>query len=62
MKEGKKVTEVKSIQLDGENINEVEKGKQVAVAFPNVMVGRQINTRDVLYSIINEEEFIKMVK
>lgn len=60
MKEGKKITEVKSIQLDGENIKEVEKGKQVAVAFPNVMVGRQINTGDVLFSLINEEDFKKL--
>ena len=60
MKDGKKITEAKSIQLDGENTNEVDKGKQVAVAFPNVMVGRQINTGDVLYSLINEEEFKKL--
>lgn len=60
MKDGKKITEVKSIQLDGENINEVEKGKQVAVAFPNVIVGRQISTGDVLYSLINEEDFKKL--
>ena len=57
MKEGKKITEVKSIQEDGENINEVGKGKQVAVAFPNVTVGRQIHTSDILYSLINEEDF-----
>jgi len=60
MKNGKKITDVKSIQLDGETINEARVGQQVAVAFPNVVVGRQINTGDILYSLINEEEFKKL--
>lgn len=62
MKEGKEITEVKSIQEQGKNIPEAEKGKEVAVSFLKVMVGRQINSGDILYSSINEEEFRKLKK
>jgi len=57
---GQRVTEVKSLQLDKKSVSEGEKGKQLAVAMPNVTVGRQINEGDTLYSYINEEEFRKI--
>lgn len=57
---GKRVTEVKSIQEEGKNVNEVCKGKQVAVSLPGVIVGRQIIEGQVLVSDINEEEFRKL--
>jgi len=60
MKNGRLVTEVKEIQLDGETIKEAAKGKQVAVAFPKVTFGRQICDGDILYSSINEDEFRKL--
>ena len=62
MKNGKKVAEAKTIQLDGENINEAGKGKQVAVAFPNVTIGRQINSEDIMYSFVSENEFRQLKK
>ncbi|MEK6974542.1 MAG: translation initiation factor IF-2 [Nanoarchaeota archaeon] len=62
MKEGKEITEVKGIQEQGKNIPEAAKGKEVAVSFIKVIVGRQINSGDVLYSSINEEEFRKLKK
>ena len=58
--EGREITEVKSIQMEKENVSEAAKGKQVAVSLPNVTVGRQINGNDILYSSIPEEEFRKM--
>lgn len=60
--DGKTITHVKSIQHDQESIEKAEKGKQVAVSFPNVTVGRQIKEGDVLYSAIPEEDFRKMKK
>lgn len=58
MKEnGKILTQVKEIQLEKKSINEVEKGKQVAVSLPKVTVGRQIFEEDILYSFIPEEDF-----
>ncbi|MEK6948592.1 MAG: translation initiation factor IF-2, partial [Nanoarchaeota archaeon] len=59
-KDGNRITEAKSIQENQENINEAEKGKQVAVSFPKVTVGRQIFEGDILYSAIPEEHFRKL--
>ena len=62
MKNGKQVAVVKSIQYEKENINEVNSGKQVAVSIPNVIIGRQINEGDILYSDIPERDFIQLKK
>lgn len=59
-KDGKRITEIKSIQIDQENVNEAERGKQVAVSLPKVTVGRQINESDILYSAVPEEDFRKL--
>lgn len=59
-KEGKRITAIKSMQLEKEDIHTAEKGKQVAVAMEKVMVGRQIQEGDVLYSAIPEEDFKKL--
>ncbi|MBI3035933.1 translation initiation factor IF-2 [Candidatus Woesearchaeota archaeon] len=58
--DGAAITEAKSIQHEQENIEKVEKGKQVAVSLPSVTVGRQIREEDILYSVIPEEHFRKM--
>ncbi|HJN57339.1 MAG: translation initiation factor IF-2 [Candidatus Woesearchaeota archaeon] len=59
-KNGITITEAKSIQHEQENIEKAEKGKQVAVSMPKVMVGRQINEGDILYSAIPEDDFKKL--
>ena len=59
-KDGKKITEIKSIKENQENINEAEKGKQVAISLPKVTVGRQINEGDILYSAVPEGDFMKL--
>ncbi len=58
--DGKKITEVKSMQMEQENIEEAEKGKQVAVSMEGVTVGRQINEGDILYSSTPEKDFRKL--
>ncbi|MBI5389472.1 translation initiation factor IF-2 [Candidatus Woesearchaeota archaeon] len=58
--EGRIITSVKSIQSEKENLTTVERGKQVAVSFEGVMVGRQINEQDILYAAINEEEYQRL--
>ncbi len=61
MKEdGKEITEVKSMQMDQENIEKAERGKQVAVSMEGVTIGRQINEGDILYSSIPESDFRKL--
>ncbi len=59
-KEGKTITSVKSMQKEQESVNRAEKGEQLAVAYSDVTVGRQINGGDLLYSAIPEEHFRKM--
>ncbi len=61
-KNNKKLTEVKAIQEEGKNISEAEKGKQVAVSLPGIIAGRQVKEKDILYSIITQEEFKKLKK
>ena len=60
MKDGKTITQVKSIQHEKESVNAAEQGKQVALAMEGVMVGRQINEGDILYSAIPEDDFRKL--
>ena len=62
MKTGRTLTNVKAIQSEGENLNRVEQGKEVAVSLPDVMCGRQINGNDILYSAIPEDDFRKLKK
>lgn len=60
MKEdGVAITEAKSMQEEQESIEKAEKGKRIAVSFPNVTIGRQIREEDTLYSAIPEEQFRK---
>jgi len=58
--DGSKLSEVKSIQSEGKNVNEAERGKQVAVSIPGVIAFRQIHENDVIISDINEEDFKKL--
>lgn len=55
--DGSKVGVIKSMQLEGTNIREAEKGKQVAISLPGVTVGRQVKEGDVMVSDITEEQF-----
>ncbi|NQU78712.1 translation initiation factor IF-2 [Candidatus Woesearchaeota archaeon] len=60
MKDGNNISTVKSIQHEKDTMSSIGAGKQVAVALPNVTVGRQINENDVLYSGIPEPDFRKL--
>ncbi len=55
--EGRELTVVKGLQHEQENIDKAERGKQVAAAMPNVIIGRQLHEGDILYSSIPEEHF-----
>src|SRR3989344_9506601 len=58
-RDGSKAGSSKSLQLEGEPIQEADKGKEVALAIPGVIVGRQIKEDDILLSDLTEKEFIK---
>ncbi len=60
MKNGKQITVIKSMKEGSENVSEAKAGKQLAVAYDNVTVGRQIFEGDILYSNIPEDHFRKL--
>lgn len=62
MKQDKKITTVKGIQLEKENISKATQGKQVAISLEHVTMGRQIHENDILYSAIPEEDFRQLKK
>ncbi len=53
------LTAVKGMQQEQENIASAEKGKQIAVSLPDVIIGRQVKEGDILYSHIPEDDFKK---
>jgi len=55
--DGTMLASVKSMQSEQKNVEKAEKGQEVAVALPDVTVGRQINEGDVLFSAVPEEDF-----
>ena len=57
---GRPLTKIKSIQVEGENMQRVEQGKQAAVSLPGVTVGRQIFENSILYVDIPEDDFRKL--
>jgi len=59
-KDGKDITEVKSMQKEQETAEFADKKDQVAISMPGVTIGRQIMEGDILYSSIPEEDFKKL--
>ena len=56
-KDGKLIGRIKGIQKNKENVSFAEKGEQVAVAIEGVMIGRQLDEEDEVYTYITEEEY-----
>ncbi|MCA9478319.1 MAG: translation initiation factor IF-2 [Nanoarchaeota archaeon] len=59
---GNKLSFIKEIQLNKENVKEVGKGKQVAVAIPNVTAGRQVHEGDIIYSDVSPPDYREFKK
>jgi translation initiation factor 5B len=51
---------IKGVQDAGKNLNEANIGEQVAIAMPNITIGRQIKEGDTLYSDMTETEFKRL--
>ena len=58
--QGKRISQVKSMEESQESLTVAEQGKQVAMAMDGVTVGRQINEGDYLYTDIPEGDFKKL--
>ncbi|MFA5141507.1 MAG: translation initiation factor IF-2 [Candidatus Woesearchaeota archaeon] len=61
-KEGMTITTAKEMQENKENICEAKQGKQVAVSYDKITMGRQAMEGDFLYSAMPEEDFRKLKK
>lgn len=57
--EGKILSDLKGIQQEQEIVEKAEKGKQVAISLPDVVVGRQIREGDILLTAVPEDHFRK---
>jgi translation initiation factor 5B len=60
--DGRLLGTVKSLQSEQESISRAERGKQVALAMDGIIVGRQVNEGDILYSDVPEDDFRKLKK
>ena len=58
--DAKEITKVSGIQVDKENVSELDTGKQAAVSFDNIIIGRHVNEGEILFSCIPEEHFKKL--
>jgi translation initiation factor 5B len=54
------IDKVKNIQAENKGISQATPGQEVAISLPNTTYGRQIKEDDVLYSSLNEQEFLKL--
>lgn len=56
-KPGEHLTTVRGIQMDSKSIKTAPAGKRVAVSLDKVIIGRQLNEGDELYSCLSEDDF-----
>ena len=54
--DGKIVGRIKEIQSEGKIIKEAKEGERVAISMEEVTFGRQITDKDVLISLVSEED------
>jgi len=60
--DGSKGGEIKSIQLDGDNVSEAKLHDEVAISLPGITVGRHVVEDTILYTDIPEADFVKLKK
>lgn len=56
-KEGRTLTNIKSMERAKESVQTAKRGEQLALSLPGVTAGRQIFEHDIIYSAIPEEQF-----
>jgi translation initiation factor 5B len=58
--ENEEIDKVKVIQAESKSLDKATQGQEVAISLPNVTYGRQIKEDDILYSSLNEQEFLRL--
>ncbi len=59
---GKRCGKIKSIQKDNKSVSKAEQGEQVAISISGIMIGRQVNEGDTLFTNIPLKEIPKLDK
>ncbi len=54
---GNKLTVLKSMQRENENVSKAKKKDQIAAQLPNIMAGRHLNEADIIYTDMSEDDF-----
>ncbi|MEM2954532.1 MAG: translation initiation factor IF-2, partial [Candidatus Nanoarchaeia archaeon] len=60
LEDGRELGEIKSIELEGQKVNELCAGQKAAISVEGVTIGRQIKENDVLYINVDENSFRKL--
>ncbi|MEM1535561.1 MAG: translation initiation factor IF-2, partial [Candidatus Pacearchaeota archaeon] len=58
--EGRPISKVKSMQSENKPIEEARKNDEVAIALPDITIGRQIKEGEILYSDLSDDEIKKL--
>jgi len=61
-KQGNKIDIIKSMQFENKSVSEVEKGRQVAASFPNIVAAKKIVEGETYYSDISVSDFKRLKK
>lgn len=57
---GEEIDKVRAMQSGGEKAEKAKAGEEVAISMPKITFGRQINENQIMYSIIDEDDFRKL--
>ncbi len=60
--DGKVVGKIREIQKANEQVKSAKKGEQVAVSIDDVIIGRNLNEEDTVYSFVSDEDMQKINK
>ena len=58
--DGEKICSIKSMQSQNKPIEEARRGEEVAIAMPEITIGRQVKEDEILYTDLSEEDFKKL--
>jgi len=59
-KNGKIISEVKEVQMDGKNVEECKTGDRVAISLPDATIGKDVNEGDILDVFLTNDNISKL--
>jgi translation initiation factor 5B len=58
--DGERVCSIKSMQSEGKAIEEAKRNDEVAIAMPEITLGRQVKEDEILYTDLSEDDYKKL--